>query len=75
MIIDLILDRKDGYSYSDVQFYRDLIQYGEIGFDIARAMDSGTEEDIQNSLCAYIIDNDYNVEICDYIRSVNWLDL
>lgn len=73
MIIDLVLDRKEGFPYSDVRFYHELIQYGEVGFEIARAMDSGTEKDIQESLCDYIVKNDYNIEICEYIRSVKWL--
>ena len=74
MIIDLILDRKDGYNYNVEKFYKDVVSYGEVGFDIARALDSGTEKDVKNALCDYIINNDYNKNICKYINSVNWLD-
>lgn len=80
MIIDLILDRrgfeKDGYDdYYDVEkFYRNVVAYGEIGEEIARALDSGTEKDVKQALCNYVIENDYNKNICKYINSVNWLE-
>ena len=73
MIVDLILDRKDGYPYKAKEFYNDVFNYGEIGFDITRAMDGGTEEDVKKALCNYIIDNKYNPSICDYINKVYWL--
>ena len=74
MIIDLILDRKDGYPYKAKEFYNDVFNYGEIGFDITRAMDSGPEEDVKRELCDYIIRNDYNPKICNYINRVTWLE-
>lgn len=37
MIIDLILDRKDGTPYSPRKFYHDTMAYGPIGVDITRA--------------------------------------
>ena len=74
MIIDLILDRKDGYKYNVEDFYRDCVEYGEVGFEITRALDSGTEKDVKQALCDYIIENGYNKNICKYINSVNWLD-
>jgi hypothetical protein len=77
MIIDLILDRKDGFGYSPHEFYNEVMEYGkifgEIAFKIARAMDMGEEKDVKNELCNYVIEQDYNPEICDYINSVNWL--
>jgi len=72
MVIDFILDRKDGYGYDTKEFYDACMAYEE--FDIARALDSGTEKDVKKALCNYIIDNDYNKSICKYINSVNWLD-
>lgn len=78
MIIDLILDRKDGSSYQPDRFYRDCMEYSSIfdgiGADICEAMDYGTEDDVRKALCAYITCNDYNPAICDYINSVSWLD-
>lgn len=73
MIIDLIIDRKYGVPYNAGQFYRDTFDYGEVGFGITAAMDGGTEEDVKRELCKYIKDNEYNMELCEYINSVNWL--
>ena len=75
MIIDLILDRKDGFAYNAHDFYCDVMDYeNDFNFNpiISRAMDSGTEKDVKNALCKYIKDNNYNPEICDYINSVKW---
>lgn len=79
MIIDLILDRKDNenekiFNYTPEQFYRDVFDYGEIGFNITRAMDEGTEHDVKKALCQYILDNNYSTHVINYINSVNWLD-
>lgn len=74
MVIDLILDRKDGFKYSPEGFYRDAMEYGEISDEITRAMDAGTEEDVKKALCDYVIANGYNQDICDYINSVTWLE-
>ena len=82
MIIDLILDRKDDNTvfteygnkpYTAERFYRQLVEYGEIGFNIQRAFDSGTEQDIKRELCRYIDEQKYNPEIKNYINSVTWL--
>lgn len=77
MIIDKILDRYDGEPEGEVyrpeDFYRDMVLYGGSGEDIARAMDFGTEEDVRRELCKYIVGNDYNPEICEYINSRCWL--
>ena len=74
MIIDLILDRKDGKQYRAKDFYGSVMGYGEIGYPIATALDSGTNEDIKDRLCDYIIKQDYNTSICEYIKSVKWTD-
>ena len=72
MVIDYILDRKDGYGYDVKEFYDACMAYEE--FDIARALDSGTEKDVKKALCNYVIDNDYPKSICKYINSENWLE-
>jgi hypothetical protein len=74
MVIDLILDRKDGKPYKASEFYRDVAVYGEIGHDITLAMDELEEEDVKKALCAYVEDNEYNPTIKDYINSVMWLE-
>lgn len=77
MIIDRILDRRDAEKYGDFEynahdFYFDVFDYGRIGHDITRAMDAGTEEDTRRALCDYVIKNEYNPLICDYIRARVW---
>ena len=73
MIIDLILDRKDGQTYSPAGFYRDVMEYGPEGWGISRAMDRGTNRDIQKAIADYILDNGYNPELCGFVFSVEWL--
>jgi hypothetical protein len=74
MVIDLILDRQDGFKYTPEDFYRDAMMYGDVAHEITRAMDEGTEEDIKKALCKYVKDNKYNSKICAFINSVNWLE-
>ena len=79
MIIDLILDRKDYIkidkvdTYDPKAFYHDVVQYGEVGFGITRAMDTGTEIEVKRSLYQYLVDQDYNPDIKKFIDSVEWL--
>jgi hypothetical protein len=72
MLVDFILDRKEGYRYDPRELYG-YCQEDEQYWDVARALDGGTEEDVQGELCGYILGNGYNPEICEYICSVNWL--
>lgn len=84
MIVDLILDRKDEIEFRGVDtykardFYFDCLGYNEVFKGIAdgitAAMDYGTEEEVKAELCRYIIDNEYNEKICEFINSVNWID-
>lgn len=60
-------------AYNPENFYRRVMDYGEIGWDITRAMDGGTEADVKNALCEYIIRNEYNPDLCGYIYTRNWL--
>lgn len=71
MIIDKILDRKDGQKYNDKKFYNEVTEYGNAF--IANALDTGTEQDVKKALCDYIISQDYNPDICNYINSVKWI--
>lgn len=75
MIIDLILDRQDGLKYDPKAFYLDIRGYEqslEIEY-ISKAMDYGSNRDVQNALCKYIDDFDYDPEIKTYIRKVKWI--
>ena len=74
MIIDLILDRREGTPYDPKTFYNSCMDYGSIADEITRAMDAGTEENIKAALCAYIDEQEYNPEIKNYIHSVKWLE-
>lgn len=55
-----------------------MVSYAETAPDIAQriaeAMDGGEEADVQRELCAYIAANNYDPEICEYIKSVKWLE-
>ena len=76
MIIDLILDRRGGVTYNAKEFYNDILQYEQVfDFDISisGALDYGNEEQVKESLRAYIDQNDYNPDIKNYINSVEWL--
>lgn len=76
MIIDLILDRKNGATYNAEDFYRDIIGYEnifELSHDISVALDFGSNEDVQQALCKYIDDHNYNPDLKQYICSVNWI--
>ena len=74
MIVDLILNRKDGVNYRVENFYRQVANYGEIGFDITEALDNGEEFDVKRELCNYIKENGYNSNINNYINNVEWLN-
>jgi hypothetical protein len=74
MIIDKILDRRAGIVYNPKQFYNEMTMYGvDSGFAIASALDSGEEVDVKRALAIYIIENEYNLDIINYIYQVNWL--
>jgi len=83
MIIDEILDRKCAEEEGDFEWYNphDFYMYcmeesgifDGIGDAITRAMDFGTENDVRNAICNYIIDQNYNPDICKYVRSVQWI--
>ena len=78
MIVDKILDRKDGAlcrePYSAHDFYMACMSYGRIADEITRAMDGGMEEDVKEALCSYVLDNKCNPLLCDYIRRINWVE-
>lgn len=78
MIIDSILDRKNGKRYSAHEFYLEVRKYERLGVgtrgeDISIAMDYGDNEDVQRVLCQYVQRNGYLANIEDYIRSQVWV--
>ena len=76
MIIDLILDRKDGKEYNAKEFYNSVSQYASTlntGIGIAEAMDNVEEEDIKRALINYIYENDYSQKLIPFINFSKWL--
>lgn len=77
MIIDKILDRKDGFGYAPKDFYnyclREEAIFPGIAHDILVEMDYGTNKSVQKALCEYITFCKYNPAICDYINSEKWV--
>lgn len=60
-------------AYDARKFYRDAMRYGEIAHGITAAMDGGEEDDVRRELCNYILRNEYNPDICEYVNARNWI--
>lgn len=75
MIIDVILDRKDGAFYSPLDFlpYLDDRVYGDDFKYILYALQDSSEEKMKEALKRYIDEQGYNPEIKEYIESVDWI--
>ena len=76
MIIDCILDAVDFGDYDPKEFYDYLTEYYSKSVQskaIARALDSGTNEDIQEAICQYIDANGFNSDIKAKVKSFDWL--
>lgn len=75
MIIDLICNRKDGLQYDAREFYTNVLEHSVKGHSaaITRAMDFGTNTDVQRALNVYILGNKYNETLCDYVNTVAWI--
>lgn len=90
MLVDFILDRKDAADYGEVyepkelydyvsDLYADCVEWkqdegAKIYEKILQALDYGTEKDVRGALCNYIIKNNYNCAICDFICTQKWLE-
>lgn len=77
MIIDLILDRYNNTAYNASNFYFSVLEYEnifELSHDITIAMDFSTNKEVQQALCKYVSDNNYNSGLKSFICAVNWLD-
>lgn len=75
MIIDIILDRKDGaISYDASKHLKAIYDYAtDAGMtELATAVDGGTEDDVKAALMRYIKVCGYPVALLDYIASVRW---
>lgn len=77
MIIDIILDRKDGaISYDASKHLKAIYDYAtDAGMtELATAVDGGTEDDVKDALMCYISTCGYPLELLDYIARVHWTD-
>ena len=77
MIIDIILDRKDGaISYDAGKHLKAIYDYAtDAGMiELATAVDGGTEDDVKAALMCYITACGYPLELLDYIAGVRWTD-
>ena len=75
MIIDIILDRKEGaIDYAPETHLKAIYDYATDArmSDIARALDSGNETDVKAALMRYITVCGYPLDLLDYIASVRW---
>jgi hypothetical protein len=77
MIIDIILDRKDGaINYVPATHLKAIYDYATDAHmsDIAAAVDGGTEDDVKAALMCYISACGYPLDLLDYIAKVRWTD-
>ena len=75
MIIDVILDRKDGaISYDVSKHLKAIYDYAtDAGMtELATAVDGGNEADVRAALMRYITMCGYPTALLDYITSVRW---
>lgn len=77
MIIDIILDRREGaINYDASKHLKAIYDYATDAHmsDIATAVDSGNEDDVKAALMCYISTCGYPLELLDYIARVRWTD-
>jgi hypothetical protein len=77
MIIDVILDRKDGaIKYTAATHLKAIYDYATDAHmsDLAAAVDGGTEDDVKAALMRYITMCGYPAALLDYIARVHWTD-
>lgn len=77
MIIDIILDRREGaINYVPATHLKAIYDYATDAHmsDIAAAVDGGTEDDVKAALMCYISTCGYPLELLDYIARVRWTD-
>jgi hypothetical protein len=73
MIIDKILDRKDGIPYTqrDFNYILDEAKLFDMN-DLANALQSNQNKNIIRELENYIKNNNYNLELVKYVKTQNW---
>lgn len=73
MIIDAILDRRDGdpWDREAWEYVREEAEIFEFA-ELVRALDGGRNADMRRELCAYVDRGGYNPAIKEYVNSVDW---
>lgn len=77
MIIDVILDRREGaINYDASKHLKAIYDYATDAHisELATAVDGGTEDDVKAALMCYISTCGYPLELLDYIAGVRWTD-
>lgn len=77
MIIDIILDRREGaINYVPATHLKAIYDYATDAHmsELATAVDGGTEDDVKAALMCYISTCGYPLELLDYIARVRWTD-
>ena len=77
MLIDVILDRRDGCNYTPDNLkdeVTDSLFANDCYKSVQKAVKSGKESKVKKELIKYTKNNDYySSKLEDYINSVNWL--
>lgn len=85
MIIDIILDRREGaISYDAATHLKAIYDYATFFHmdDLAAAVDGGTEDDVKTALMDYVISGGCNpdihhhnfLDLCLFIKTVRWTE-
>lgn len=77
MLIDVILDRKCGCSYTPEELKYEAFESSfanDVYKNVQKAVKSGDEAKVKKELIKYTKDNDYySPKLEEYIKSVTWL--
>ena len=75
MIIDAILDRRDGEEYNGKSKNYMMESAEMYGMELlAEAFRSNSDYQIKKELINYLIENEYDIYLAHYILSVKWVD-
>lgn len=80
MLVDFILDRKDdeqdGFDNYHPENLTDYVSHFDDSNyqDVLQAVNNRDEKATKLALIKYIIDGNYNPQICKYIMNVSWVD-
>lgn len=78
MIIDVILDRKDGWRFVAGEFKRyvlkESVYFGFKYFSEAYSISSDTDREyfVKRAIIKYIVENGYNINIIHFVLAVDW---